>query len=87
MDIVLSTASPGAEDAAELIVFFDRFCALDIEIGGQILKVYSLGRVSEFLCNRLMSDTVAPSRRHHQQDETPDHRRVAGSAPGQLPEA
>ncbi|MBV5564296.1 hypothetical protein KUU53_24510, partial [Pseudomonas aeruginosa] len=25
-------------------------------------------RVSEFLCNRLMSDTVAPNRRHHEQD-------------------
>ncbi|TEE83062.1 hypothetical protein IPC1494_32785 [Pseudomonas aeruginosa] len=30
-------------------------------------------RVSEFLCNRLMSDTVAPNRRHHEQDATSHH--------------
>ena len=30
-------------------------------------------RVSEFLCNRIMSDTVAPNRRHHGQDATSHH--------------
>ena len=30
-------------------------------------------RVSEFLCNRLMSDTVAPNRRHHEQDAISHH--------------
>ena len=55
---------------------------IDDYLGGE----RALRRVSEFLCNRLMSDTVAPNRRHHEQDETPHHRRTAGSAPGQLPE-
>lgn len=34
-------------------------------------------RVYEFLCNRLMSDTVAPDRRHHEPIKTPHHRRAA----------
>ncbi len=33
----------------------------------------TLERVSEFLCNRLMSDTVAPNRRHHEQDAISHH--------------
>lgn len=33
----------------------------------------AVSRVSEFLCNRLMSDTVAPNRRHHEQDATSHH--------------
>ena len=40
--------------------------------------------VYEFLCNRLMSDTVAPNRRHDEQETTSHHRRAAGSALGQL---
>ncbi|MBG7275271.1 AAA family ATPase, partial [Pseudomonas aeruginosa] len=41
-------------------------------------------RVSEILCNRLMSDTVAENWRHHEQDAPHHYRRTAGSASGQL---
>ncbi|MGK6944748.1 LysR family transcriptional regulator [Pseudomonas aeruginosa] len=44
-------------------------------------------RVSEILCNRLMSDTVAENWRHHEQDAPHHYRRTAGSASGQLSEA
>ncbi|WP_153549609.1 BrxE family protein [Pseudomonas aeruginosa] len=46
-----------------------------------------VGRVSEILCNRLMSDTVAENWRHHEQDAPHHYRRTAGSASGQLSEA
>lgn len=39
------------------------------ELGGELFEQ----RVSEFLCNRLMSDTVAPNRRHHEQDAISHH--------------
>ncbi|WP_235583243.1 dynamin family protein [Pseudomonas aeruginosa] len=47
----------------------------------------AIARVSEILCNRLMSDTVAENWRHHEQDAPHHYRRTAGSASGQLSEA